>query len=302
MNSALRATAVATKSAYADWGAEESNMATELTVDQERMVQFFHYEKLLAQMPGLSEELLATLNGFSVEVYREAREWFAEQARGAAQELLAEEGFAALVDRLPFAPGAVVAGIGDSITDDSQSWFEILRQLLDLRRPDDKVQFINAGVSGETTMQMLARFLGVVVTQPAWVICFAGTNDARRHGTQPLKTLVGLAETEQNFAALRQYGATQTEARWLWMTPATVVEKQIAADPFLSSRQVMWRNDDLRAVADVVRRQTDPHVDLQPLFGTPADPGLLLSDGLHPNLAGQKVIARAVVERLAGLG
>ena len=68
MNSALRATAVATKSAYADWGAEESNMATELTVDQERMVQFFHYEKLLAQMPGLSEELLATLNGFSVEV------------------------------------------------------------------------------------------------------------------------------------------------------------------------------------------------------------------------------------------
>ena len=277
-------------------------MATELTGDQERMLQFFHYEKVLALMPGMSEGLLATLNGFSVEVYRATRERFAEQARGAARELLADAGFAALVDRLPFAPGAVVVGLGDSITDDLQSWLEILRQLLDLRRPDDQVLIINAGISGETTMQLLARFLGVVVVQPDWVICFAGTNDARRHGTQPLKTLVSVAETEQNFAALRHYGATQTNARWLWVTPATVVEERIAADPFLSSRQVMWRNDDLHAVAEVVRRQPDPHVDLQPLFGTPADPGLLLSDGLHPNLAGQVVIVRAVVERLVGLG
>ena len=277
-------------------------MANTLTADQERMLQFFHYEKLLALMPGLSEGLLATLNGLALDDYRAVREGFTAQARETARELLAAEGFAALVDRLPFAPGAVVAGIGDSITDDLQSWLEILRQLLELRRPDDKVQVINAGISGETTMQLVARFFAVADRQPDWVICFAGTNDARRHSRQPQKTLVSVEETERNLRELRHLGATQTSARWLWVTPATVVEGQIAGDPFLSGRQVMWRNDDLRAAADAVRRQPDPHVDLQPLFGTPADPGLLLSDGLHPNLAGQKVIARAVVEKLAELG
>ena len=276
-------------------------MASTISADQERMLQFFHYEKLLATMPGLSEGLLASLNGFSLDDYRATRAGFAGQARAAAQELLADGDFAALVDRLPFAPGALVAAIGDSITDDLQSWLEILRHLLDLRRPDDKVQFINAGISGETTMQLLARFFAVADRDPAWILCFAGTNDARRHGRQPQKTLVSPDETERNLRELRHLGATQTNARWLWVTPATVVEEQIAADPFLSGRQVIWRNDDLRVTADAVRRQPDPHVDLQPLFGTPADPGLLLSDGLHPNLAGQKVIVRAVVEGLAKL-
>lgn len=276
-------------------------MADEINADQERMVQFFHYEKLLALMPGFSEGLLASLNGFALDTYRAIRGRFDTRARGAAQELLAEPEFAALVDRLPFAPGAIIGGIGDSITDDLQSWLEILRHLLDLRRPADKVRIINAGVSGETSAQLLSRFFALAEQQPEWIICFVGTNDARRHGHQPFKTLVSPDETERNLQALRHFGATQTHARWLWITPAGVVEEQIAADPFLSGRQVMWRNDDLRAAAEVVRRQPDPHVDLQPLFGTPADPGLLISDGLHPNLAGQKVIVRAVVERLVGM-
>lgn len=277
-------------------------MSSAITADQERMLQFFHYEKLLALMPGMSEQLMATLNGFSLDDYRAVRAQFAGQARAAAQELLADADFAARVDRLPFAAGAVVAALGDSITDDLQSWFEILHHALDLRRPDDKVTFINAGISGETTTQMLARFFALADRKPDWIICFAGTNDARRHGHQPAKTLVSPAETEQNLAALRHFGATQTSAQWLWVTPATVVEEQIAADPFLSGRQVFWRNDDVRAAADAVRRQPGPVVDLQPLFGTPANPAYLISDGLHPNLTGQKVIVRAVVEALSDLG
>jgi lysophospholipase L1-like esterase len=277
-------------------------MALTLTDAQRRMVRFLHYEKALALMPGLSEELLATLNGLALDDYRAARAQCADEAREAARELLADAVFAASADRLPFAPGAVVVGLGDSITDDLLSWFEILRQLCDLRRPDDKVQFVNAGIFGDTTSQIISRFFAVADRNPDWIICFAGTNDARRHGHQPLKTLVSPSETEQNLAALRHFGATQTSAQWLWVTPATVVEEQIASDPFLSGRQVMWRNDDLRVAADAVRRQSGPIVDLQPLFGTPANPAYLLSDGLHPNLAGQKVIAQAVVEGLSKVG
>jgi acetyl esterase/acyl-CoA thioesterase-1 len=39
-------------------------------------------------------------------------------------------------------------------------------------------------------------------------------------------------------------------------------------------------------------------VDLQALFGEPPDPALLLADGLHPSLEGQKAILRAVVAKL----
>ncbi|MGN6811297.1 MAG: SGNH/GDSL hydrolase family protein [Thermomicrobiales bacterium] len=269
--------------------------------DLTRLIQFNHNEKLLAHMPVVSEDLLAGLYGLDVAGYHKQRALFAENARGAARDLLAEPAFALRVDRLPFAPRAVVVGLGDSITDDLQSWLEILRHLLELRRGTDGIVVVNAGVSGETTAQMLARFVEVVAQQPAWVLCMAGTNDARRHGQRPAKTLVSLDETERNLMALRHFAATQTAARWLWLTPATVVEAAIAADPFLSGQQLSWRNDDLAAIAATVRRQPDPCVDVQSRFGRPANPDLLLPDGLHPNLAGQTLIARAVVERLGEL-
>ena len=63
-----------------------------------------------------------------------------------------------------------------------------------------------------------------------------------------------------------------------------------------------WRNDDLRAVVELVRSQQDPVVDLWAAFGEPADPALLLDDGLHPSLAGQTRIVREVLKSLARQG
>ena len=195
-------------------------MTVESPAEQlERMVQFFHYGKTLAQMPGLSDELLATLFGLDLGSYNAIRDC-SHRTRAAASGLLAEPDFAARVDRLPFAANSTIVGLGDSITDDLQSWLEILRHLLDLRRPSDAIQVVNAGISGETTSQMVSRFLGVVARQPAWIICMAGTNDARTHGTAPIKTPISIDETERNLAALRNFAATQTAARWLWLTPA----------------------------------------------------------------------------------
>jgi len=190
-------------------------------------------------------------------------------------------------------------GLGDSITDDNQSWLEILRHLLAIRRGRDRIEVVNAGVSGDTTSQIISRFLDVVLSAPDWILCLCGTNDARRHGESPTKTLVSAAETERNFAALRHFAATQTSARWVWITPPPVIADKIAAHWFLGPLQVRWRNADLAAVATAARRQGDPVVDLHAAFGDPPDPDLLLPDGLHPSLAGQKVIAKALVEKLS---
>ena len=263
------------------------------------VLQFQHPQKILAGMPGLNDATVAAIFGMEVEAYRRLRDRFAEGTLQAAHDLLADPGFANRVDRLPFKPGDTVVGLGDSITDDDQSWLEILRVLVEARRSQDRVQIVNAGISGDTTSQMISRFLDVVLQKPDWIICMAGTNDARQHGTSPTKVLVSIEETGRNLAMLRNFAATQTSARLVWMTPTPVIEGQIASDWFLGPLQLKWSNEDLAAVANAVRDQPDLVVDLWTAFGTPPDPGLLLPDGLHPSLAGQKTIVTALVDRLA---
>lgn len=260
-------------------------------------IQFQHPEKT---WPGLGDSALAPLFEVDLPTYQKIRSIFAQTTRQAAMDLLDDPAFAVKVDRLPFETGATVVGLGDSITDDLQSWLEILRQVLALRRPHDQIKVVNAGFSGDTTSQVISRFLDVIQKEPDWIICMIGTNDARLHGLSPTKTLVSIEETARNLEMLRNFGRMQTKARWVWMTPSPVIEAQIASDWFLSPFQMMWRNDDLRAIAQLIRQMLDPVVDLQEAFGTVANPELLLPDGLHPSLAGQKRIISALIEELSG--
>ena len=261
-------------------------------------IQFFHPEKTLSQFPGVNDDTIARMLGEEMAEYRGIKDSYATNARRAADELLADASFAASLRRLPFRPTDTVVGLGDSITDDYQSWFEILRYALKSQTGQDQPRLINAGVSGDTTTQMISRFLAVVPEQPDWVICLAGTNDARTHGRSPGKVLVSPEETARNLAELRRFARARTQARWAWITPPPVIEKQIAEDWFLSVLEVMVKNEDIAAVADLVRGQPEPVVDLHEAFGTPPDARLFLDDGLHPSLEGQKAIVKALVEGL----
>ncbi|HSN77276.1 MAG TPA: GDSL-type esterase/lipase family protein, partial [Anaerolineae bacterium] len=226
---------------------------------------------------------------------------FAQRDSQAAAELLANPAFAVSIDRLPFKPGAMVVGIGDSITDDLQSWLEILRHLLLQRRPQDDIKILNAGISGNTTTHLIDRFINIVNLQPDWILCMAGTKDASAHGQSPAKTLVSLEETAKNLAALRHFAASQTTARWIWMTPTPVIETQVTSHWLFGSVQMRVSNTDLVAIADMMRQLPDPVVDLQRVFGHPTNPDWLLPDGVHPSLAGYKIIVKALVEQLSGL-
>ena len=125
-----------------------------------------------------------------------------------------------------------------------------------------------------------------------------GTNDATRHGNDALGTVVSPAETEKNLALMRHYAVQHTSAQWVWITPWLTIPEKIAAHWFLGTLQIAFMNQDMHAVADAVRRQPDPVLDLHKVLGSEANPDLLLDDGLHPSLAGQKRIVRALVELL----
>jgi acyl-CoA thioesterase-1 len=275
--------------------------ANKLTREQtEYLIQFIHPDKLVPWSTTVNDRVLSMIYGLDLSDYRAVRKRFSDQARTTAQKLLENADFADRLNRLPFAPKSVVVGLGDSITDDHQSWLEILRELLSLRRRQDAIQVVNAGISGDTTSQLIARFESVIMRKPDWIICMAGSSDARLQGRKPTKTLVSLEETGKNLRMLRHYARTQTRARWIWMTPGTVIEEKIARHWLLGAGKMRWRNRDLAAIARVIRRQPDPVVDLQRVFGRPAKPALLMDDGIHPSLAGQKAILKALIERLTG--
>jgi acyl-CoA thioesterase I len=262
------------------------------------LVRFNHPEKVFGYLPGFDETSLAALYGLDAATYRAIRGDFADRARRSAEALLADPAFAERVDALPFPAEATVMGIGDSFTDDLQSWLEILRHLLALRRPEDRIRIVNDAVSARTSSDILHYVMGAVMKRPDWIFCLVGGNDAKRIGVEPTKTLVAPEETAANLDATHRIAVAQTDASWVWITPATVDDARVAAHPGFQMGKSTWRNDDLLAVGDIIRGRSEPVVDLQALFGVPPVADYLGPDGLHPSLAGQQAIARTVVERL----
>ncbi len=206
-------------------------MSNVLTADEARyFIQFIHPAKILGMFPTVSGTTVAAQMGIPEAQYAGVVAEFAQAVERAAGTLMADEHFAAAVAALPFAPGETVVGLGDSITDDLGSWFEILRAAYALARPGNSVRFVNAGISGDTTAALISRFYAVTLEQPAWVLCMAGTNDTRTHGIEPTRSLVSLEETVANYQVLRDFAARQTSARWVWMTPPPVIEEAITRE------------------------------------------------------------------------
>lgn len=258
-------------------------------------VQYTHLEKLYGYLPGLAESLPAIF-GLEPEEYARLRHEFDETARAAAVDLLDDPELAAQVRALPFASGARILAVGDSITDDAQSWAEILRHLLDLARPDDEIAVVNAGLSAHTTAMVLRRWPSLLQPVPHWVVCGLGGNDVTRVADG--KPQVSREESIANLRELRRIAAGAGVANWAWLTPVPVDEERVAAfGPFRYGRS-SWRNDDIVGLADEIRELPDPVVDLVTAFGVPADPLLQGADGVHPTIEGQQAIMRALVGRL----
>lgn len=273
----------------------------------QRIIQFHHPERM---WPPLTDEEHARFLATDLQTYRRIRTQLADAIWQAAQDLLADADFATQVDRLPFAPGSTVLGLGDDLTEDIHSWFELLKAVVSMRRPQDEINFVNEGVSGNCTADVIRRITPLMGQRPEWVLCLLGSNDAGLFGHMPVKTLIVPNETARNLVAIRRAALVEAEAsgvgcHWLWITPPPCVEALVRNDWFFSSIPLFYVNRDLAAVSDIVRRQMDPVADLWPSFvpdrvTLPIRPlvSLFLPDGLHPTLEAQKTILRVIVARL----
>lgn len=275
-------------------------METNFNPQFAKLVQSQHPEKVLAFARNLDDKVLAAIYGMDVDAYLLVKSQLTQQAKEAAEQLLQYPEFATRVDRLPFKAGETVVGVGESTTDDLLSWFEILRHLLELQRPQDGIHFINEGISGQTSTQVLGRFNGIITKQPDWILCMIGANDTMRVGPDAVKPLVSLEETAKNLYEIRRIAAERSKSNWVWITPSTFDEERAAAFSHFQMGQLSWRNEDILAVGDLIRGMTDPVVDTQAGFGLPAQTIYMGIDGVHPTIEGHKAIVRWVVESLTG--
>lgn len=212
----------------------------------------------------------------------------------AASEIAEDAGLAPRRRSLPSHESDRIVALGDSITADRGSWLEILSCVSELCGM--RSQWLNAGVSGDSSTHARARFdRAVTAHQPRWVLIALGTNDAKRSTRLPGRRLVPESETEANVEEI--VGLVRAvAAEPVLLTPPPV-------DPELMKKwnfddALRWEPEDIEASASAIRRVAArcavPLVDV--LRGFPEPDGRWhLPDGLHPNQRGQAQIARTVI-------
>lgn len=217
------------------------------------------------------------------------------------------------------APGSKLLFIGDSITDagrapmgESAPWagpgvghgyVSLVEAWLLATRPQDRLRVINRGTSGNTVLDLAARWQADVLDlKPDLVSVFIGVNDVWRQFDTPLRveTHVLPDRYEQTLEAL--------VARTLPALPGGASGLLLATPFFIEPH----RSDPMRARMDeygaIVRRVAAKHrarfLDTQAAFDAVlahVHPMSLAWDRIHPLPAGHMILARAFLGALGAL-
>ena len=273
------------------------------SAEREALLHYMHgfirLERRYPLMPGASSpETHAMLMGVEPEAYLQVAETQLENVRKTAIELLEDEDVQDWLQRLPFKKGDLILAFGDSSVSDRQGWFQILRHVLDIGLPDSDLEFVESGMSWETTGSSLLRIQrDLLDREPDWVVLSTGAFDALRLHALPDRTLTPISETWENLNALESVVKSVTGNPPIWLVPHPVME-QMQEDAGLYEYVV--RNQDLRLVQQLVAGKTGYIVDpLAHRFGRAPEAWYFLSDGLHASLSGHAVTVREILWSLA---
>jgi lysophospholipase L1-like esterase len=157
--------------------------------------------------------------------------------------------------------------------------------------------YINRGISGQTTPQMLVRFRqDTIDLQPKVIVILAGTNDIAGN-TGPMR----LEDIEANFASMAELARTH-DIHVVFSSILPVHNYTPRSQDLFAQRtpeKILQLNGWLKAYC-----AANHHTYLDYFSAMVNDQGLLkrelADDGLHPNLAGYKLmapLAQAAIEK-----
>ena len=268
----------------------------------QRQVQFFHPEKKYAFLRGgFNSASHAAMFGLREQFYTSMKQVFVDRVRISAKTLCEDNNYRDAIKAMPLQPEAKVVVLGDSLTDDSQSWFSIIEQSFALIRPQDDIQFTNLAVSGDTTAQLLGSVIPAAELKADLYLCFSGTNDARIQGGSRYKPCTSFDEVGRNLASVMDFAKYETNAPWVWVAPIGVDANRVAEHDFFKPLNASWCNEQITQTADLILEKADLAIDLRPSFGDLNDSPLLDDDGLHWSIEGQMIAAKTIVDQLIRL-
>lgn len=192
----------------------------------------------------------------------------------------------------PAAGESRVVFMGDSITD---GWT--------IAESFPGKPYVNRGIGGQTTPQMLLRFRpDVIALEPKAVVILAGTNDIAGN-TGPMS----LEEIEANYASMAEL-ARLHGIRVIFSSVLPVHNYTERSQPFFLTREPAKILELNRWLKDYCAANGDMYLDY--FSAMVDDKGLLkrdlAEDGLHPNATGYKIMAGlaevAIAKTLAGRG
>lgn len=194
----------------------------------------------------------------------------------------------------------VVLFQGDSITDCGRGlrnelgygYALMVAAQLGLKYPQKQTVFLNRGISGETSGDLLARWeKDCLALKPTIVSIYAGINDTWRRYRYNDQT------SPQQFEATYRELLTQTKEK--------LNAKLVLVEPFVlpyPEDRKHWREDldpKINIVRELAREFQAVLVPLDGLFAqasTLAPSSYWTSDGVHPTPAGHALIAKAWLE------
>jgi lysophospholipase L1-like esterase len=278
-----------------------SNKANEREKEalEKYLLQFLNIEKRFPLLPGIkNSEAIAGLMGLDVSELLSLRENFKENAKKASLELLKDDDVIDWMDQLPFESNNTIVAIGDSSTDDLQGWFEIFKYILDLTIPEADFNFINSGISNNTTTDALRRMNRDVLShEPDWVIVSLGTFDAQSLKYSPNRTLIPLSESWENLTIIEDAIGTVTENPPIWITPSPVIPELLDN---MELFEFTIQNRDLANVREIITGKKGYIVDpVGRRMGNPPEAWYYLSDGLNASLSGHVNTVKELLRSLA---
>lgn len=268
----------------------------------QRQVQFFHPEKKYSFLRGgYSSSAHAALFGLREQFYNSMKETFSNRVNDAAKALCADSDYVRAIKCLPLKTQAKIVVLGDSLTDDSQSWFSIIERSFAIIRPEDNIRFINLAVSGDTTTQLLGSVIPAAQLKADLYFSFSGTNDARIQGGSRYKPCTSIDEVERNLASVIDFSKHQTHAPWVWLTPVGVDPARVEKHDFFKPLMASWCNVHINKVADIVNRKAENVIDLRSHFTDLDNSHLLDNDGLHWSIDGHQLAAKIIIAQLVNI-